>query len=277
MTIGAGLVVVGWVDLAATVTLAGGLAYAALVGPPSASGLRALRVALVVLGLALLLQFALTTRRMEEVAGLGARPVLVDLLATRWGLLWIARGVGLAVIGAGLAGTRPAWRVLAAFAWPWLFTRSFQGHSGAHGIGSAAIDWLHLQAASAWIGGLLQLGLLPRPVPARAARRFRALATATLALLVPAGVYLAVLHVQHLGMLAGSSYGRTLLAKLGLAALLLTLGAMNHFRHVPALGRGDPAAPARLSRTVRMEIGVATAILLLTAVLGVLPMPHGTP
>jgi len=274
VTIGAGLAVVGWVDLAATVALAGGLAYAALVSTPSARGLGALRVALSVLGLALLLQFALTARRMEEVAGLGARPVLVDLLATRWGMLWIARGVGLVVIAVALAGARPAWRVLAVLASAWLFFRSFQGHSGAHGIGSAAIDWLHLQAASAWIGGLLQLALLPRPVPALAARRFRTLATATLALLVPAGVYLAVLHVQHLDMLAGTTYGRTLLAKLGLAALLLALGATNHFRHVPAMGRGEAGAPARLSRAVRLEIGLATAILLLTAVLGALPMPH---
>ncbi len=271
------LAAVGWIDLAATLTVAGGVAYGALVDPPSAAGLRALRLGAIALGLALVLQFALTARRMEEVAGLGARPVLVDLLAAPWGTLWITRGVGLAVLATGLSVARPAWRLLAPVAWLWLFARSFQGHAGAHGFGSALIDWLHLQAAAAWIGGLVQLALLPRPVPIATARRVRALATAALALLIPAGFYLAVLHVQHFGMLAGSAYGRTLLAKLGLAAFLLSLGATNHFRHVPAMARGDAAAPGRLSRTIRAEIALAAAILLLTAALGTLPMPHDAP
>ena len=271
------LAAVGWIDLAATLTVAGGLAYGALVGPPSAAGLRALRLGAIALGLALVLQFALTARRMEDVTGLGARPVLVDLLAARWGTLWIVRCVGLVVIAAGLSAARPASRLLAPVGWLWLFARSFQGHTGAHGFGPALIDWLHLQAAAAWIGGLVQLALLPHPVPVVTARRMRALATEALALLIPAGVYLAVLHVQHFDMLAASTYGRALLAKLGLVALLLSLGAANHFRHVPAMARGDVAAPGRLSRTVRVELGIAAAILLLSTLLGMLPMPHGAP
>src|SRR2546428_13196652 len=91
---------VGWIDLAATLTVAGGLAYGALVGPPSAARLRALRLRAIALGLALVLQFALTARRMGEVAGLGARPALVDLLAARRGTLRVARCVGLVAIAA---------------------------------------------------------------------------------------------------------------------------------------------------------------------------------
>jgi putative copper export protein len=53
------------------------------------------------------------------------------------------------------------------------------------------------------------------------------------------------------------------------------MGAVNHFRHVPALRRGDPTAAEQLGQTIRREIVVAAAVLLLTALLTVLPMPHG--
>ena len=68
---------VGWLDLSATATLAGGLAYASLVAEPSAAGARALRAAVMLLVLALLGEFILTTLRMREVAGIGAGAVLV--------------------------------------------------------------------------------------------------------------------------------------------------------------------------------------------------------
>jgi putative copper resistance protein D len=92
--------------------------------------------------------------------------------------------------------------------------------------------------------------------------------------LVPAGVYGALLHVERIDVLVASPYGRALLVKLALAAPLLALGAVNHFRHVPAMSRGDAAAPALLARNVRIEVAVAAAVLLATALLGILPMPH---
>ena len=80
--------------------------------------------------------------------------------------------------------------------------------------------------------------------------------------------------VPSLHVLAASPYGRTLLVKLALAAALIGLGAVNHFRHVPALVRGERAAADRLSRAVRMEVVAGALVLLLSALLGVLPMPH---
>jgi len=144
----------------------------------------------------------------------------------------------------------------------------------AHGTVPALIDWLHLMSVSVWIGGLVQLTLLPRPVPVAVARRMRTLATCALAVLVPSGVYAACLHVPSLHFLAASAYGRTLLVKLALAAVLVGLGAVNHFRDVPALLRGERPAAHRLARAVRMEVVAAALVLLLSALLGVLPMPH---
>ena len=266
----AALALVGWLDLVAAVVLAGGLLHARLVGEPSPAGRRALRRAALVLAVALPLEFGLTALRMYEVSGVSGAALVWDLLRARWGELWVLRCLGLAV----LASSR---RLDAALAAPWLLLRSFQGHAGAHGTVPALIDWLHLTAAAVWIGSLVQLALLPRPLPAAVAQRVRTLATLALAVLVPAGVYAAFLHVPRLDLLIRSPYGLALLVKLALAVVLVALGAANHFRHVPAMRRGESAAPARLARAVSAELVIAAAILLVTALLGALPMPHAHP
>ena len=263
----AALAVVGWLDLVAAVVLAGGLLHAGLVGEPSPAGRRVLRRAALALAVVLPLEFGLTALRMYDVSGVSGTALVWDLLQARWGELWVLRCLGLAVLAAST-------RLDAALAAPWLVLRSFQGHAGAHGTVPAVIDGLHLTAAAAWIGSLVQLALLPRPLPTAVAQRVRTLATVALAVLVPAGVYGAVLHVQRLALLVRSPYGLTLLMKLALAAALVALGAANHFRHVPAMRRGESAAPARLARAVSAELVIAAAILLVTALLGALPMPH---
>jgi len=263
-----GLAVVGWIDLLATATVAGGLLFGALVGAPSAAGERVIRRALAVLAGVLALAFVLTALRMRTVSGIGGGALVVDLLETRWGGLWTLRVLGVAV----LAGTPPP--LYPAIVGPWLALRSFQGHAGAHGVVAAMIDWLHLLAAAAWIGGLVQLALLARPISMDVGRRMRTLATVALGALIPSGVYAAFLHIPSLDMVTESPYGRALVLKLVLAAVLIALGAVNHFRHVPGMLRGDATAAARLGALVRVEVLLAAAVLLVTAVLGVLPMPH---
>ena len=268
----ASLAVLGWTDLAATIVLAGGLFFAALIVAPSERGRRWRWRAVAVLAVVLPAEFCVTALRMYEVSGLHGRVLVLDLLRTRWGLLWMGRSAGVALLAAG--GSLPA-GPLAALAAAWLVLRSFQGHAGAHGMVPALVDWLHLLAAAAWLGGLVQLALLPRPVPVEIAARVRVQATAALAVLVPAGIYAAFLHVRHLDLLVGSPYGETLIAKLALASVLLALGAANHFGHVPAMRRGAPRAEGKLVRAVRLEVVAGAVVLALTALLGVLPMPHG--
>src|SRR5207247_3702179 len=103
-----------------------------------------------------------------------------DLLRARWGELWALRCLGLAVLASST-------RLAAPVAAPWLLLRSLQGHAGAHGTVPALIDWLHLTAAAVWIGSLVQLALLPRPLPAVVAGRVRPVATPAPAVLVPGG------------------------------------------------------------------------------------------
>src|SRR5262249_48289691 len=205
--------------------------------------------------------------RSRAVAELGPTAVLAELPATRWGRLWIVRMLGLGVMAVALRVPRPSWSLLAPLGAVWLLPRSFQGHAGAHGPLPATVDWVHLMAGSAWLGGLLQLELAGNDPTPHVARRLRTLATGALALLIPAGIYAAFLHVPSLDRLLDTPYGRTLLAK-------LALGAVNHFRHVPALVGGRTEAGRNLRRTVRIEVVLGAVVLLLSALLGVLPMPH---
>ncbi len=115
--------------------------------------------------------------------------------------------------------------------------------------------------------------LQPRVSPT-AATRVRKLFTIVLAPLVLAGIYGAFLHVATTARLVGTPYGRVLLGKIALAAVCITFGALNHYRNVPALGRGEPDAGRKLLRAVRVEALLAFVLLLLSAALGLLPMPH---
>jgi putative copper export protein len=58
------------------------------------------------------------------------------------------------------------------------------------------------------------------------------------------------------------------------AALAVTIGALNRYRNLPALARGGASANRRLVRAMRFEVLLLVIVLLLSAVLGVLLMPH---
>lgn len=267
------LTVIGWLDLGSTSIFAGGVISAALIGRPGAAGERALRIAAVLLGATLLAEFVVTVIRMRAVASVDGVALIRSVLATRWGELWVVRAGGLLMLGR-VRFSAPSGAVLAAL---WLLARSFQGHAGAHGTLPAVIDWLHLLAAVTWLGSLAQFALLPDPLSREVAHRVRSVGTGSLMVLVPAGIYGALLHIPSLGALLETPYGRALSGKLILASLLIALGTANHFRYVPALQRGDSSAGPALSRVVRFELIVALFVLLLSSLLTVLPMPHAMP
>jgi copper transport protein len=135
---------------------------------------------------------------------------------------------------------------------------------------SEAADWLHLAAASLWVGGLVQLAFVVWPLAPELRRqsflRFSRLATVCIAVLLGAGTYLSVVRLPHLHDLWSVSYGQVLLVKLGLVSLALLWGAVHHFVVRPALERG--AAPfAGLPRSLIGESAVGVAILLVAAIL----------
>jgi copper transport protein len=129
-------------------------------------------------------------------------------------------------------------------------------------------DWVHLSAASLWIGGLLSLGLVvwtDRELRRTAFWRFSEIAGPLVAIVVAAGVYLSFKRFPALDDLWSVGYGQLLLVKLGLVALALSWGAFHHIVVRPRLDR--PAVAGRLSKSLLGEATVAVSILLLAAIL----------
>lgn len=132
-------------------------------------------------------------------------------------------------------------------------------------------DWLHLSAASLWIGALATMALLlwtGAPELRRAAfMRFSRLATVLIAVVLGAGVYLAIVRLPHVSDLWTSGYGRVLLVKIGLVSFALLWGAFHHFVVAPALERADTGFLGRIGRSLAGESMVGMAVLLLAAIL----------
>ncbi len=154
---------------------------------------------------------------------------------------------------------------------------SLSGHSAVDARSSwlsELADWVHLSAASIWIGGLAHLAIGVWPAAPELRRRafvgFSKLATILIALVISAGVYLSVLRLPQLEDLWNEHYGRVLLVKLALVALALAWGAFHHFVVRPALERkedaGAPPGPG-FSRSLLAESIVGMTVLLVAAVL----------
>jgi copper transport protein len=132
-------------------------------------------------------------------------------------------------------------------------------------------DWLHLSAASLWIGALATMALLlwtGAPELRKAAfMRFSRLATVLIAVVLGAGVYLAIVRLPSVSDLWTSGYGRVLLVKIGLVSFALLWGAFHHFVVAPALERADTGFLGRIGRSLAGESMVGMAVLLLAAIL----------
>jgi copper transport protein len=199
---------------------------------------------------------------------------------TRFGSAFIAMTLGFALVTAivYLAWLAEDYRILwAALPIALVFASglSLSGHSAAdrgHSWKSELADWVHLSAASIWIGGLIMLVLVVWPKAPELRRdafvRFSRMATVLIALVLAAGTYLAILRLPKLDDLWTTSYGRTLLIKLSLVAAALCWGAVHHFVARPALSKpGAEGVLGRLSRSMIGESAVGIAVLLVAAVL----------
>ena len=205
-------------------------------------------------------------------------PSLLPLFETPEGLVMLGQGTavliacGLAVVAAATLPGRVTLTVLGGTAALAMFAVVWGSH--ANGLSSyrslnLTLQWLHVVAVGAWIGGLawLLLGLrgLPGAERAAASRRFSAIATAGLAVVLLTGLLRAVAEVGVPVNLLHTSFGIVLLAKLGLFCTLVALGARNHFVLMPALARDDAARAFR--RTLRGELVLGVSILAVTGVL----------
>jgi uncharacterized membrane protein/nitrogen fixation protein FixH len=139
---------------------------------------------------------------------------------------------------------------------------------------NVGVQWLHLLAVGAWVGGFAWLLLAIRGADTEdrrsAVRRFSTLAAAALAITVATGVGRAWAELGGWRQLFDTSFGTTLLVKSALVALLIGLGALNRYRNIPRMASANPGI-VKVRRTIRWEVVVAGIVLLVTALLTELP------
>jgi len=130
-------------------------------------------------------------------------------------------------------------------------------------------DWVHLVTAMLWVGGVLTLAIVVWPLAPALRRaaflRFSRIAILLVGVLVVAGTVVAIQRLPALSDLWQTSYGRTLLVKIGLALVALSWGGMHHLVVRPRLERGD--AVRGVGGTLLAETTVAMVVLLAAAVL----------
>lgn len=204
---------------------------------------------------------------------------LSPMAATRFGHAFVAMTLGFALV---LALVYLSWLLdrvdllVPAFALSLLFVGglSWSGHDAVDAGSSwktAIADWVHIAAASVWIGGLATMvGVLWYGAPELrrvAFTNFSRMAAVLIALVLSAGTYLSIVRLPHFHDLWTQSYGEVLLVKIGLVCLALLWGAFHHFFVRPALERADSGFLTRIGRSLIGESLVGVAVLLVAAIL----------
>ena len=124
-----------------------------------------------------------------------------------------------------------------------LATTSLIGHGAANGqVLPITIDFIHNLAASLWIGGILYIGFIVVPKLRDAVGLEEYVKTSTLSILIPrfstvpviilgviviTGPFLLYMLESNLDLTLASLYGKWLIIKLSLAAVMIALGGYN--------------------------------------------------
>ena len=254
-----------------------GLAVSGRMLPPGARPLLAVGAGLALVGGA--------GRFLAEQARIDAPLGTLLASTTGQGLLRLATGVVVTAIATWFLATAPdgervdTWRLalVGATAGITLLLHVDVGHAAGPSplrTLNLLIQWLHVLAVGASIGGLVWLLAWlrgrERPEQAEAVVRFSRLAAPVLGLVAFTCLSWALLLSGGWDGLLHSSYGRLLDVKMLLFLGLVALGALNRYRVVPALAAGIRGLD-HLRRNVRGEVALAACILTVTAVLSQLP------
>jgi copper transport protein len=187
-----------------------------------------------------------------------------------------AAAIGFGIVGCALA-----------------LTPALGGHAATQSPTALLVpaDVVHVVGMSAWLGGLAYL-LFAVPAATRALepadrtrllaatlQRFSPLALVCVLALAATGTVQALVEVRTLDALTGSAFGRAVLIKAVLLAVLIGLGAVNRQRVVPTLrrlaagGEAPGDAGRLLRRTMRAEVALIAVVLAVTGALTGYPPP----
>jgi copper transport protein len=197
-----------------------------------------------------------------------------DLLGGSYGARWGVRELGFLLLVGAAVRRRPRGRVPALVLGAALVAvgSALTGHSGAGGglLSTRIIaDAVHVTAAATWSGAVL-FGLLfawtardqrRRPELLAVLRAFGLPAAVLVSLIVASGIYLTSGVIGSVDAALVTFYGRALLLKIGVFAVVGLLGVMNH------LWLRRSASPTGLRAMLAAEVGLAVVILGLAAVI----------
>jgi putative copper export protein len=150
---------------------------------------------------------------------------------------------------------------------------------------SGKVNAVHVLAASTWLGTLMVLAVVGIRGVIKSAtagqqrselvcdlvNSFSPLALMAATIVGITGLTTAWLHLKRLSSLWTTSYGMTLVVKLILVAIVVSLGAWNWRRVRPSLG--DEGSELTIRRSATMELTFAALVLIVTSVLVTLPSP----
>ncbi len=260
---------------------------------------RSRSLALLALGLTVVAMLAALVLQAADaagtsIAGVIGEPIASIALGTRYGILWWIRVGLLLAVGALLVLPDAPRRLVfigplaTGLAAASLLAHALTSH-GAAATGSALApvltDWAHLLALTLWVGGLIHLAaalpVLTRAEPRTQATqvaadlipRFSTLGVFAVITLAFTGLYQSWLLVGSLPALVETAYGRVLLLKVVVVAILLAPAAINLLVLRPRLGeaakrRVDGTTLLRnLRRTVAGEMALAVLVLIMAGAL----------
>ena len=214
------------------------------------------------------------------------------LTGTVWGTGWTLQAVATVAFFIALMVSRAprgrsvGWIGAAVAALLLAAVPALSGHAAAVEGWTAlafASDWVHVLGAGAWVGTLATLVLAGLPAAASTSdgertgafavmvRAFSPVALTGAALAAGTGIINSLFHLSAFPQLWETAYGRMLLLKLALLAVVAWLGFYNWRYVLPALHA--PTSPARLRRSAGVELAAGVAVILATAILIALPPP----
>lgn len=159
-----------------------------------------------------------------------------------------------------------------------LISFRYGGHVSVLGLPVQMALAIHFAGFAIWIGALYPLYELSNSDDLNRLqfilKRFGDHAIYFVGALLVAGLLLAINLVHSPGELISSAYGRTLSAKIILVAALLGIAALNKLRLVPQIQAAEGVQ--RFRKSVRLEVAVASGLLLVTAYFSTVvgPMSH---
>ncbi|MEC1291927.1 copper resistance CopC/CopD family protein [Bacillus mojavensis] len=249
--------------------------------------MRLLVISVTVLGLALLLQLPLQTKANTGGGWANAfQPGYMKetLFETAGGTIWMIQAVlyvllvlsAIPVLRKKRFASFAYWTASLIFFFGLLLAKAFTGHAAVVEEKTVGIlmDFLHLSAASIWVGGIAAIVFLlsqewrqqDKTLAWETVKRFSPWALTAVGVILFSGLLNGFFIIRSMDSLFHTAYGQALLVKSGLFVLMLILGGIHFLLTRKRQG-------SKITRTLKAEWAIGIAVLITAAVFTSLPSP----